>query len=258
MTRGTRKPNQFCWINILTPNPPEARAFFGEILGWSYVELPGIGHLIQVGGHDIGGLFDVVSPRTPEGTAPTIGVMIKVEDVDAMSARVTTLGGEGRPAFDIGDSGRMSVCFDPSGAEFDLWQPKKMHGTDVDDARRGAPFWFELMTIDFDRATEFYAKLLGWTAQVLPLPMPDAKYAVFGLAGAPVAGALSITPRMGQFATHWRTYFTVDDLETTMHRAVELGARIDMAIRAVPGGRICGLTSRQGIEFCLSERVNGG
>jgi uncharacterized protein len=254
MTRGTRDIGQICWINILTPKPEAARAFFGETLGWTYVHIPGMGHRIQVGGRDIGGLFDVVSPQTPEGTAPILGVMIKVEDVQTSSERVNALGGRARPPFDIGESGRLSVCFDPSGAEFDLWQPKSMHGTDVDSALHGAPSWFEVFATDLDRASQFYAELLGWKVQALPPPTPDSKYTLFQSSGEPVAGAMSLTQRMGRAAPRWRTYFTTGDIETTIRVAVERGAKLDMSIKDVPGGRISGLISPQGVEFCLSQR----
>jgi predicted enzyme related to lactoylglutathione lyase len=256
MTTGTRTIGEFCWINILTPKPPESRAFFAAVLGWTYAELPGVGHIIRVGGRDMGGLFDVVSPRTPDGTPPIVGVMVKVSDADASRDRVVELGGKADPAFDIGDAGRMAVCFDPSGAELDVWQPKSMHGTDADSALPGAPVWFELMTHDLDRAVEFYSRLFGWTARSMPPPTPDMRYTVFELSGKPVAGAMQITPRMGNVRSRWRTYFTVSDIEIAMRRATELGARVDMAVRDVPGGRIAGLSSPHGVEFCLSERAS--
>jgi predicted enzyme related to lactoylglutathione lyase len=240
---------------MLTPKTAEARAFFADVLGWSYLELPGIGHLIRVGGREIGGLFDVVSPQTPQGTAPILGVMLKVEDADAASMRVSALGGKSRVPFDIGEDGRLSVCFDPQGAEFDVWQSKKMHGTDVDSELSGAACWFELMTSDVDGAREFYAQLFGWTAQVLTPHGVDWKYTLFQLAGDPVAGAMAITPRMGKVAPHWRTYFSVRDIESAARRAGELGATLEMSIKDLDGGRICALRSPQGVEFCLSERV---
>src|SRR5258708_26859303 len=125
MTTRTRKPGEFCWINMLAPRPAEARDFFGKLLGWPYGEIPGMGHVIKVSGHDIGGLFDIESPQTPPGTPPFIGVMVKVESADATAAKVIALGGTAMSAFDIMDAGRMAVCHDPNGAQFDLWEPKK-------------------------------------------------------------------------------------------------------------------------------------
>lgn len=182
MTTGARKAGEFCWINMLTPQPAEARTFFSKLLGWTYVEMPGIGHAVQVGGRDIGGLFDLAGPNTPRGTPPLIGDMVKVENADAICARVAALGGKAMPAFDIMDQGRMAVCFDPKGAEFDVWQPRKGLGTDVDSNLRGAPSWFETMTTDVDRAAHFYSRLFGWTPEAMPMPGavhdPQARYPV--------------------------------------------------------------------------------
>jgi hypothetical protein len=48
MATGTRKTGEFCWINMLTPQPAEARAFFGTLLGLGH--LAGRQHLLRL--HD--------------------------------------------------------------------------------------------------------------------------------------------------------------------------------------------------------------
>ncbi len=248
MTTGTRETGEFCWINMLTPEPAEARAFFGKLLGWTYVEIPGIGHAVEVGGRKIGGLFDLAGPNTPEGTPPHIGVMVKVESADAVCAKVTSLGGKAKPAFDIMGQGRMAVCTDPNGAEFDVWEPKKMHGTDADSNQHGAPSWFETVTTDVDRAVKFYSELFGWTPEVMP--MPDLKYTTFKHGTEYVAGMMRITPAMGTLRPHWATYFTVDDADETAREAVKLGATLCVSVQDVPDiGRYCGITSPQGVTF---------
>ncbi len=247
MTIGTRKTGEFCWINMLTPQPAEARAFFGKLLGWTYIEMPGIGHRVQVGGRDIGGLFDLAGPNTPPGTPPVIGVMVKVDSADATCAKVTPLGGKAKPAFDIMDNLRMAVCFDPNGAEFDVWEPKKGHGTDADSTRHGAPSWFNTMTTDVDRAAKFYSALFGWMPEVMP--MSGSNYTTFKLGAAKVAGMMPITPQMGNLRPHWLTYFTVTDAEEAAREAVEFGASLRMTMQDVPGVRFCGITSPQGVVF---------
>jgi len=248
MTTGTRKAGEFCWINMLTPRPTEACAFFGKLLGWSYAEIPGMGWAVKVGGRDIGGLFDLEGPNTPPGTPPLIGVMVKVDSADATGAKVAALGGRAMPAFDIMDRGRMAVCFDPNGAEFDLWEPKKGPGTEVDSSLHGAPSWFETLTTDVDRAAKFYAGLFGWTPEVMQ--MPDLQYTSFKLSDAYVAGMLQITPQMGSMRPHWGTYFTVKDVDATAREAVELGGKICLPLTDVPSvGRFCGIMSPQGVAF---------
>ena len=101
--------------------------------------MPGIGHGMRVGGRNIGGIFDLEGPNTPPGLSPMIGVMVKVDGADAACEKVASLGGKAKPAFDIGEQGRMAVCFDPNGAEFDVWEPREMLGTDVDSPCTAPP-----------------------------------------------------------------------------------------------------------------------
>jgi predicted enzyme related to lactoylglutathione lyase len=255
MTTGTRKTGEFCWSNMLTPQPEQARAFFGQLLGWRYGEIPGLGHLVKVGGRDIGGVFDLAGPNTPPGTPPHIGVMVKVESADAVGAKVTALGGKAKPAFDIKDQGRMAVCTDPNGARFDVWEPKKFLGTDADSTLHGAPSWFETMTTDADRAAKFYSELFGWTPEVMP--MPGSQYTTFKLGTANVAGMLQITPQMGELRPHWVTYFTVRDADDTARETVKLGAKLCMTMKDVPGVcRFCGITSPQGVTFRVVQYMH--
>jgi len=249
VTTGTRKTGEFCWINMLTPQPAEARTFFAKLLDWTYVEMRGfVGHSVQVGGRNIGGLFDLEGPNTPKGTRPLIGVMVKVESADAACTKVTSLGGNAKPAFDIMDQGRMAVCTDPNGAAFDVWEPKKLLGTDADSTHHGAPSWFETMTTDVDRAATFYSGLFGWTPEVMPMPGP--KYTILKHGTADVAGMMPIPPQMGKLRPHWATYFTVKDADETAREAVTLGATLCVPVQDVPGiGRFCGITSPQGVTF---------
>ena len=144
----------------------------------------------------------------------------------------------------------MAVCSDPNGAGFDLWQPKKGHGTAVDDSRHGAPSWFETLTTDVGRAAKFYSALFGWTPEEMPAPgMP---YTTFKLGDTYVAGMLQITPEMGAMRPHWATYFTVTDADEAAREAVKLGAKICMTMKEVAGvGRFCGITSPQGVTCYL-------
>ncbi len=252
MTTGTRKPGEFCWINMLTPKPAEARVFFAKLFGWTYTELAGMGHSIQVGGKNIGGLFDLEGPNTPPGTPPLIGVMVKVESADATAAKVVALGGKALPAFDIMDQGRMAVCFDPNGVNFDVWQAMKGPGMDADSEMHGVASWFETLTSDVDRAAEFYCALFGWTSQ--ELPMPGGKYTVFESGGASVAGAMAVTPKMGDMHPQWKTYFTVKDADASVRAAIAMGATISMTMKDIPGGgRICGIVSPQGVPFSIAQ-----
>lgn len=142
----------------------------------------------------------------------------------------------------------MSVCHDPNGAEFDVWEPRKMPGTDIDSRLHGAPSWFETLTSDVERAVTFYFALFGWTPQAQP--MPGFTYTAFKLGTEHVAGAMPILPRMEPMQPHWATYFTVDDADRAARRTVELGAQLCVPVVDIQNvGRFCGITSPQGVTF---------
>lgn len=252
MTNSTRKPGEFCWINILSANPDTARTFFTKVLGWEFTEMPGMGHGIKVGGRSIGGLFNTVSPQTPNGTAPMIGVMIKVENCDATSARVKSLGGKSMDPFDVGPAGRMSVCHDPNGAKFDLWQPKAMQGTDVDGNLHGAPSWWETVTSDTGKAGAFYESLFGWKPEVSNAM--GFAYTSYKLGDTPIAGMMALTPEMkgAGMTPDWSVYFTVSDVDAAAKTAVAAGGTISVPPTEIPNvGRFCGINSPEGIMFYM-------
>ncbi|MDG3006035.1 VOC family protein [Paludisphaera mucosa] len=243
-----RKVGEFCWINMLTSRPEDAKAFFGELLGWTYGEIPGMGWFIEVGSSKIGGLFDLDGPNTPPGTPAGIGVMVKVDDADATGEKAKALGGSAKPAFDVGPPGRMAEIFATDGAAIDVWQPNQMPGTDVDAGLAGAPSWFETMTHDGERASRFYADLFGWTAEKSPNPAVD--YTIFKLDGANIAGQLTVPADAGYPPPFWAVYFTVDDPDATAKKAVELGGQVIVPPTDIPAvGRFCALKSPQGVYF---------
>ena len=56
---GIRKAGDICWINILTPRPAAHVSFSPSCSAGRNTEMPGMGHRVHVGGHDICGLFDL-------------------------------------------------------------------------------------------------------------------------------------------------------------------------------------------------------
>ncbi len=243
-----RKPGEFCWINILTPQPAAAREFFNKLFGWNYSEIPGVGHRVMLQGSEIGGLFDNNSPNMPPGLPPCIGAMVKVEGADATAKKVESLGGKAKPPMDIFDRGRMVECYDPNGANIDMWEPKKGPGTDVDATLHGAPSWFETLTTDVERAKTFYMSLFGWTAEAKQFP--GIEYTTFSLNGSPVAGMMQIQPHMGQIPPHWGVYFTVKNVDETAKLVADWGGKLCVPPVDIPTiGRFAGLTSPQGVMF---------
>ena len=249
MATGIRKSGEFCWINMLTSKPTEAREFFSKLFGWTYKDLPEMGGgIINADGHEVGGLWDLEGPNTPPGTPPGIGVMVKVDNADEAAEKVRSLGGQAHPPMDIMTNGRMVACTDSLGASFDLWQALDQPGSTADTFQHGVPSWSELLTKDTARAGEFYEKLFGWTSS--EADMGHMKYTTFKLGDDYAGGMMQLSPEMGDMPTGWSTYFTVNDVDESAEKATGLGARVFMPAMDVPTvGRMAGIASPQGVTF---------
>jgi predicted enzyme related to lactoylglutathione lyase len=100
------------------------------------------------------------------------------------------------------------------------------------------PGWFDISTPDSVRAQHFYQKMFGWPVQVL-----DESYALIG--DEPVGGIGQAGP--GSPYTGIVVYFPVDDVDTALDRAVELGGTRTLEPQSIPGrGRIAVFTDPDG------------
>ena len=249
---AARTPGDFCWINLLTPRPEEAKAFFAAVLGWNYGEIPGLGWSILVDGSPVGGFFDTAGPNSPPNTVPQVGVMVRVASADDAVAGFVAHGGQASPAWDIGDSGRMAVCHDPNGAPIDVWQPKKSTGIEIESSRPGAPTWFENETTDTAKAAQFYREVFGWEPH--PMPMNGREYTVFRLGDASVGGMEELGEGAASRKPHWATYVTVRDADRAAAEATRRGAVVRRPPHDVPQvGRSASLTSPQGVPFAVLQ-----
>ncbi len=254
MATGERSLHDFCWINVLTPDPEGSRDFFTRLLEWEFVEIPGMGYRIQRDGHDIGGLWDLNAPNVPPGTPPAIGMMVRVASADDFVPRAQALGAEARPAFDVMEQGRMAEMIDPTGAMLDVWEAKASAGMTADPALHGVPCWFELITGDTAKAIGFYRDLFGWIAE--GMPMPDFTYNIISLDGRPICGIMPLTEEMGPMPPHWAVYFTVRDTDATVALAESLGGSVFMPPMDVEmAGRMAGLVSPNGVHFYVLKPV---
>src|ERR1700710_1557386 len=87
----------------------------------------------------------------------------------------------------------------------------------------GSFSWTDLQTDDLDRAKSFYADLLGWSYDDIPIG-DGAVYSMAKVQGKTVAG-LGVRQGPG-IPPHWNCYVTVDDVDAAAARAGELGANV--------------------------------
>jgi len=109
----------------------------------------------------------------------------------------------------------------------------------------GAFSWSELMTNDAKAATEFYGTLFGWTIE--PMPMAEGNYHVVKVGGEAVGGIMAMPPTAGPMPPAWGCYVTVADVDATAKRCTDLGGKVAVAPKDIPGvGRFAVILDKQG------------
>jgi predicted enzyme related to lactoylglutathione lyase len=108
----------------------------------------------------------------------------------------------------------------------------------------GAFSWSELVTPDPDAARDFYTALFGWGSK--QMQMPGGTYTTFQVGDTSVAGMMKL-PQGTDLAPAWGCYVTVEDVEATCKRAVELGGKVLMPVTELPAvGRMAVIQDPQG------------
>ena len=245
-------PGSFCWAELATTDAAAAKQFYGEMFGWTAVDMPmpeGVYTLLQSGGNDAAAVY------TPGPGVPVHwGVYFSVASADESAAQIEPCGGKliAGP-FDAHDAGRMAVAQDPQGAVFSLWQAKRQIG-----AKHGGPLgmvvWPELATTDPAGAAAFYTRLFGWKTKP-ESGVAEAPYTEWLNGGTSIGGLL---PKQGEqwqgVPPHWTIYITVADCDERAARAGQLGGKVCVAPMDIPNvGRFSAIADPQGAMFNIIQ-----
>lgn len=108
--------------------------------------------------------------------------------------------------------------------------------------------WTEILTKDVTKAEAFYQKVLGWSAEGMPIEGMDYRFLKNG--GAPVAGLMENPNK--QAPAHWLSYINVEALSQAVAKVKEAGGEVLVESQEVPGmGTLAVVTDDQGAVFAL-------
>lgn len=245
------QPGNFCWPELGVKDTDAAKKFYGELFGWSSIDVPGPGmvySMFQIDGKHVAGLFQL--PEEDQGFQPAWLCYVCVENADKTTSHVRELGGKVfLEPMDVPEAGRAALYADPQGAIFGVWQPGKHQGVQL-IAQPGAFCWAECATSDERAGRQFYKTLFGWEHEI----MPTAKfeYTVFKNGGQPAAGLFQITQEMKELPPSWFVYFAVADCDQSVQKAQSSGAKVMVPPEDIPEvGRFSILSDPQGVAFAL-------
>jgi len=152
---------------------------------------------------------------------------------------------------DVMELGRMTVCTDPTGAFFGLWQPGQHKGAQIVN-EPGSFGWNELDTRDMDAAKSFYTKVFTWTAKT-DGEGADA-YTEWQLDGRSIAGGMVMGSQFpADVPPNWLTYFVVADSDVTVAKVKALGGTVMMPGMDTDQGRIAVVTDPHGAVFATIQ-----
>jgi predicted enzyme related to lactoylglutathione lyase len=246
-------PGTFSWADVTTTDQAAAKEFYSGLFGWEAEDaLVGDGiyySMMKLDGHSVAAISPQPQQQRDAGVPPMWNSYVTVESADAAASKAAELGASVHaPAFDVMDAGRMAVIQDPQGAFFMVWEPRQNIGAGLVNGP-GALSWNELASPDPDASAGFYGDLFGWTSQAIE-DMP-VRYLVVNVGERSNGGIRA----MGNDPSppHWLVYFGVEDIETGLARARELGGNVMAGPIDIGIAKIGIVQDPQGAMFALYD-----
>jgi predicted enzyme related to lactoylglutathione lyase len=125
---GPPAEGTFVWDELATSDIDAAKAFYGDVFGWTSRDMDMGGGMTysmfeRPGGGDAGGGMPLTEDMKANSVPPNWLVYLGTDDVDAATAKAKELGATVyMPPTDISGVGRFSVLADPTGAAFALFK----------------------------------------------------------------------------------------------------------------------------------------
>lgn len=121
---------EICWSELDTWDPEKAKAYYGAVLGWTFIEAPTAGdpdgrpyYIAMKDGKPVAGIFTMTEPEFT-GKPDQWFTSIAVADLQAALAASAAAGGKVlHEPFEIPEFGTMCVIMDATGAALGLLEP---------------------------------------------------------------------------------------------------------------------------------------
>lgn len=249
-------PGTFSWVELATTDQKAGVAFYRALFGWDVNEQP-IGpdetySMFLLRGKEVAAGYTMRPEERQSGAPPHWNLYVTVASADEATKLAQELGAKVfAPPFDVMDVGRMAVLQDPTGAVFQVWEPKQHIGAKI-LREPGALTWSELSTRDTKAAEAFYTQLFGWVAKH-SAPNSGMEYTEFSNQGQPGVGMMPMPAQVpAGVPSYWMPYFQVTDCDASAAQAKELGGSVMVPPTDIPNtGRFAIVQDPQGAMFAV-------
>jgi predicted enzyme related to lactoylglutathione lyase len=251
------------FAELVTPDLAAARAFYGQLFGWSFRELANGGTPYaeaRLNGRLVAGLLYKPAPAI-QRRQPAWLNFIAARDVDAVGKLAVQGGGRLLLApHDLAGHGREAVLADPQGAVFAVLASASGDPADT-LPEPGEWIWSSLITREPAAGAAFYQGLLDYEVFDPPADAPPGEQHLMLVSQDYLRASVNALPAgMRDARSHWLSYIRVEDAVKTSRRLLALGGRVLVEPRADHhGGKVAVVADPSGAAFGLLEwAVNDG
>ncbi|WP_033222194.1 VOC family protein [Kitasatospora phosalacinea] len=240
------------WADLTSADPEGAKAFYGEVLGWTFggasSELGDYAQALKDGR----AVAAVVPPAPGQQGRSAWVLHLAAADAAAAAERVRAAGGTVLlEPVEVGGSGSMAIARDPAGVVFGIWQAGEHRGFELRDAPGGYG-WAEVFTRDTSAADSFFPRVFPYRVRKIVDDKVD--YSVYSLGDTPALGSMGMGPDVpAQVPPYVSVYFVVDDCDAAAGRAVQAGGQLVFGPMTTPFGRSASFVDPQGAAFSLID-----
>lgn len=220
----TYNPGQVVWRDLITPDPKKASEFYRKVFGWT-AERSGSDDMpywiFKSNGKRIAGMFEMTEAR-PDAGGEWISYL-SVPSVETAASKLTSAGGvvmKG-PA-EMEGRGMAALLSDPQKAVFAVIKSSGGDPPASREALNNEWLWSELWANDPSAAGTFYRDFLS--AELEQKEVDSILYRVVNKDGRRCLGIIQSPAQ--NVRSYWVQYIKVDDIEGTLKRAVESGAKV--------------------------------
>ncbi|RKE20096.1 VOC family protein [Streptomyces sp. TLI_171] len=240
------------WADAMFADLDGAKAFYGEVLGWTFGEASSeFGNYTQA--LKDGKAVAAVVPPMPGQEGHSAWVLyLASSDVAAAAERVRAAGGTVlMDPMQVGSFGSMAIAQDPAGVVFGLWQGGDHKGFELRDAP-GSYGWAEVFTRDTAAANSFFPQVFPYRVQKIVDDNVD--YSVYSLDETPALGSMGMGPQVpAQVPPFISVYFVVEDCDAAAARVAKAGGQLVFGPMTSPFGRFASFVDPQGAAFSVID-----